>query len=45
MQRALSELVVDGIRTTAELQKEILGHSAFAEGRIDTKFVERTWMA
>ncbi len=45
MQRALSELVVDGIRTTAELQKEILGHSAFGEGRIDTKFVERTWMS
>lgn len=41
MQRALSELRVDGIQTTAALHQEILSHSAFAEGRIDTTFIER----
>ena len=40
MQRALSELRVDGIKTTAPMHQEILSHSAFVEGRIDTTFVE-----
>jgi acetyl-CoA carboxylase biotin carboxylase subunit len=43
MQRALAELRVEGIKTTAPLHQEILGHSAFVEGRIDTTFVERTF--
>ncbi|QDS99869.1 acetyl-CoA carboxylase biotin carboxylase subunit [Adhaeretor mobilis] len=43
MLRALAELKVDGIKTTASLHQEILSHSAFAEGRIDTTFVERTF--
>jgi len=43
MLRALSELRVDGIKTTASLHQEILSHSAFSEGRIDTTFVERTF--
>lgn len=41
MLRALAELQVDGIKTTAGLHQEILSHSAFAEGRIDTTFIER----
>jgi acetyl-CoA carboxylase biotin carboxylase subunit len=41
MLRALAELQVDGIKTTASLHQEILSHSAFAEGRIDTTFIER----
>ena len=45
MQRALAELRVDGIHTTAPLHQEILNHSAFVEGRIDTTFVERTFTA
>jgi acetyl-CoA carboxylase biotin carboxylase subunit len=45
MQRALAELKVDGIHTTIPLHQEILSHSAFAEGRIDTTFVERTLLA
>lgn len=45
MLRALAELKVDGIKTTAPLHQEILSHSAFAEGRIDTTFVERTFGA
>jgi acetyl-CoA carboxylase biotin carboxylase subunit len=44
MSRALRELRVDGIRTTAALHREILSHAAFHESRIDTTFVERTWM-
>ena len=45
MLRALSEMRVDGIKTVIPLHVEILSHSAFAEGRIDTTFVERTFMA
>jgi acetyl-CoA carboxylase biotin carboxylase subunit len=41
MQRALGELRVEGIKTTAPFHQEILRHSAFVEGRIDTTFVER----
>jgi acetyl-CoA carboxylase biotin carboxylase subunit len=43
MLRALEELRVDGIATTRTRHQEILRHSAFAEARIDTTFVERTW--
>ena len=43
MQRALAELRVEGIKTTVPLHQEILSHSAFVEGRIDTTFVERTF--
>lgn len=45
MKRALRELVVEGIKTTAPLQLEILNHSAFVEARLDTTFIERTWKA
>ena len=44
MQRALAELRIEGIKTTIPLlQKIMLNHSAFAEGRVDTTFIERTW--
>lgn len=43
MQRALTELRVDGIFTTKPIHQEILNHSAFVEGRIDTTFVERVF--
>ncbi len=43
MQRALSELSVDGIPTTTHLHQEILDHSHFVDGRVDTTFVERTF--
>ncbi len=42
MKRALAELRVDGIQTTIPIHQEILSHTAFVEGRIDTTFVERT---
>ncbi len=41
MLRALDELRIEGIKTTVPLHREILRHVAFAEGRIDTTFVER----
>jgi acetyl-CoA carboxylase biotin carboxylase subunit len=41
MRRALSEFRVDGIQTTIALHREIFNTSAFIEGRVDTKFVER----
>jgi acetyl-CoA carboxylase biotin carboxylase subunit len=44
MQRALAELEVRGIKTTVPLHKEILAHTAFHECRIDTTFVERTFL-
>ncbi len=45
MLRALAELRVDGIKTTIPIHQEILSHSAFVDGRIDTTFVERTFTA
>ena len=41
MIRALRELKIEGIATTIPLHLEILQNSAFADGTIDTKFVER----
>jgi acetyl-CoA carboxylase biotin carboxylase subunit len=43
MLRALSELRIEGIKTTVPRLKDILSHSAFVEGRVDTTFIERTW--
>lgn len=43
MQRALSELKIEGIKTVIPLHQEILSHTAFSEARIDTTFVERTF--
>ena len=43
MRRALRELRVEGISTTASLHEKILTHSAFVEARVDTTFIERTW--
>jgi len=45
MLRALRELRVEGIKTTAPRQIDILSHPAFQEGRVDTTFIERTWPA
>jgi acetyl-CoA carboxylase biotin carboxylase subunit len=43
MQNALGELRIEGIKTTAGRQQDILSHAAFAAGTVDTKFIERTW--
>ena len=44
MLRALAELRVEGIATTIPLHQDILAHSAFVDARIDTTFVERTFV-
>ncbi|MBI3409349.1 MAG: acetyl-CoA carboxylase biotin carboxylase subunit [Planctomycetes bacterium] len=44
MRRALNEFIVEGIKTTIPLHKEIFNHSAFIDGRVDTTFIERNWM-
>jgi acetyl-CoA carboxylase, biotin carboxylase subunit len=43
MLRALDEFHIKGIKTTIPRHKELLRHSAFAEARVDTTFIERTW--
>lgn len=42
MSRALSELRVTGIKTTADFHQQLLKDPAFLEGRMDTTYVERT---
>ena len=43
MKRALAELRIEGVKTTTPLLQQILDHTAFAEGRVDTTFIERIW--
>ncbi len=45
MQRALAELRIEGVKTTVPLLREILDHPAFLESRVDTTFIERTWLS
>lgn len=44
MLRALDELRVEGIATTASFHKQVLQHAEFVEGRVDTSFVERVFL-
>ncbi len=44
MLRALDELRVEGIHTTASFHKKVLQHSEFVEGWVDTSFVERVFL-
>jgi acetyl-CoA carboxylase biotin carboxylase subunit len=43
MRRALSEFIVEGVKTTIPIHREIFNHSAFIEGQVDTTFIERNW--
>ena len=43
MIRCLDEIRIEGIKTTIPFHREVLTHADFAEGWIDTGFVERTW--
>ena len=45
MKRALSEFIVDGIKTTIPLHQKIFNTSAFIEGTVDTTFIERVFYA
>jgi acetyl-CoA carboxylase biotin carboxylase subunit len=44
MRRCLAELKVKGIPTTAGMLDEILGHADFAQGHVDTTWVERSFL-
>ena len=44
MKRALDELTIEGVQTTKPILREILDHAAFVESRVDTTFIERTWL-
>tara|TARA_R110002073_G_scaffold6540_4_gene38425 strand:- start:1413 stop:2756 length:1344 start_codon:yes stop_codon:yes gene_type:complete len=44
MRRALREMQVEGICTTASFHDKVLQHPEFLEGRHDTKFVEREFL-
>ncbi len=39
--RAVSEITVDGVKTTIPFQQKLLKHKNFIEGKYDTGFVER----
>lgn len=41
MQRALTELRITGIKTTASFHKTVLAQPEFVQGTVDTKWVER----
>src|SRR5205807_2377307 len=43
MRRALGEFIVEGIKTTVPLHREIFSHSSFVEAQVDTTFIERNW--
>ena len=45
MLRALSELRIEGINTTVPFHREVLQHSDFVEGWVDTTFVERAFLS
>jgi acetyl-CoA carboxylase biotin carboxylase subunit len=43
MRRALSEFIVEGVKTTIPLHRDIFNDATFVAGLVDTKFIERTW--
>jgi acetyl-CoA carboxylase biotin carboxylase subunit len=45
MARALSELRITGIQTIVPFHQQILNDSTFVDGRIDTTYVGRRWLA
>lgn len=44
MIRALGELRIEGIRTTVPFHRDVLRHTDFADGLVDTGWVERTFL-
>ncbi len=43
MNRCLEEFVIEPIKTTLPLYREIFSHTRFLRGKVDTGFIERTW--
>jgi acetyl-CoA carboxylase biotin carboxylase subunit len=42
-QRCLDEFLIEPIKTTIPLHREIFSHTRFLKGDVDTGFIERTW--
>ncbi len=41
MQRALDEMLIEGVQTTIPFHQKVLRHPDFLIGRLSTRFVER----
>src|SRR5699024_10518060 len=44
MQRALGELVTDGVTTNTEFQKDLISHPNIIAGDYDTSFLQETFL-
>jgi acetyl-CoA carboxylase biotin carboxylase subunit len=44
MRRALAEFHVEGIKTTIPILRDILNDIAFREAKVDTTYIERTYL-
>jgi acetyl-CoA carboxylase biotin carboxylase subunit len=44
MRRALDEFVVEGVRTTIPLHRDIFRNPSFVAGAVDTTYIERTFL-
>ena len=45
MQRALDELVIEGVSTTAPFHRRLLAHEDFLMGRVHTRYVQECFLA
>jgi len=45
MQRALGELVIDGVKTTAGFHQRLLGHEQFQRGEFHTQYVQEVFLS
>ncbi len=43
MKRCLEEFIIEPVKTTLPLYREIFSHTHFLRGTVDTGFIERTW--
>jgi acetyl-CoA carboxylase biotin carboxylase subunit len=43
MKRCLEEFIIEPVKTTIPLHREIFTHTHFLKGQVDTGFIERTW--
>ncbi len=43
MRRALDEFVIEGVKTTIPLLRDLFADAAFHSSQIDTTYIERTW--
>ena len=45
MQRALEELVIEGVRTTAGFHRKLLSHEQFRLGNFHTRYVQEGFLS